>query len=85
MAGLCGVFFTNKFYFSAFIFALFCNQNPSLQINASPLHVCMQRRYECMSLFMHGKIVIVSNNRAEPFMGRGSRLHLPFWGSAIVF
>ena len=31
------------------------------------------------------EIVIVSNNRAVPCMGLGSRLHLPFWGSAIVF
>ena len=30
-------------------------------------------------------IVIVSNNRAVPCMGLGSRLYLPFWGSAIVF
>ena len=82
---LCGVFFTNKFYFSVFIFALFCNQNTRLQIYASPLHIYMQCRYCCISSFIHGKIVIVSNNRAAPFMRRGSRLHLPFWGSAIVF
>ena len=31
------------------------------------------------------EIVIVSNNRAVPCMGLGSRLYLPFWGSAIVF
>ena len=29
-------------------------------------------------------VIIVSNNRAVPCMGLGSRLHLPFWGSAIV-
>ena len=27
----------------------------------------------------------VSNNRVVPCMGRGSGLHLPFWGSAIFF
>ena len=31
------------------------------------------------------EIVIVSNKRTVPSMGLGSRLHLPFWGSAIVF
>ena len=31
------------------------------------------------------EIVIVSSNRAVPSMGLGSRLHLPFWESAIVF
>ena len=31
------------------------------------------------------EIEIVSNNRAVPYIGLGSRLHLPFWGSAIVF
>ena len=31
------------------------------------------------------EIVIVSNNKAVPSMGLETRLHLPFWESAIVF